>query len=90
MLTGRAVGSSAVHVLPLQEPPTILPVKVEPPSMETLVFPLVVSVVPLPQFQKEPPMMSPVKMIPSFPLMETLEFPSTFCTAPLPSDFVFA
>ena len=58
--------------------------------METLVFPLVVSVVPLPQFQKEPPMMSPVKVIPSFPLMETLEFPSTFCTAPLPSDFVFA
>ena len=90
MLTGRAAASSAVHVLPLQEPPTIMPVKVEPPSMETPVFPLVVSVVPFPQFQKEPPMMLPVKMTPSFPVMVTLELPSTFCMLPLLTDFVFA
>ena len=48
----------------------MLPVKVEPPLMEMEEFPPIVYWA-WPEFSKEPPMMSPVKVIPSLPMMET-------------------
>ena len=59
----------------------MLPVKVEPPLMEMEEFPPIVYWA-WPEFSKEPPMMSPVKVIPSLPMMETEVSPLMLLTVP--------